>query len=73
MFEERTLEMQYDGQLLRELRQLEYSLTARGKTKIEHPSGGHDDHCDALALAASEFRNDGDSGYATTSDNVVVL
>jgi Phage terminase-like protein, large subunit len=73
MFENGSLTMQYDGQLLRELRQLEYSLTARGKTKIEHPSGGNDDHCDALALAAREYRGDSGDDYATTSDNVVVL
>ncbi|AFH22870.1 phage terminase large subunit [environmental Halophage eHP-36] len=73
MLENDELTLSYDGQLLRELRQLEYSLTARGKTKIEHPDGGHDDHTDALALAAREFRGDGGSGYASTSDNVVVL
>jgi len=73
MLENDELTLSYDGQLLRELRQLEYSLTARGKTKIEHPDGGHDDHTDALALAAREFRGDSGSGYAQTSDNVVVL
>jgi len=72
-----TVTLAYDGRLLRELRQLEYSLTARGKTKISHPDGGHDDHADALALAASVFRGgtgagDG-SNYATDAENVVVL
>jgi len=72
--EDGALTLAYDGKLLRELRQLEYSLTGRGKTKIHHPSGGHDDHTDALALAAHARRGGapGD-GYARTSDDVVVL
>ena len=31
--------------------ELEYSYTSGGKMKIHHPSGGHDDFSDALALA----------------------
>lgn len=31
--------------------ELEYEYTSTGKTKIHHPSGGHDDFSDALALA----------------------
>jgi hypothetical protein len=74
MFEGGDLELAYDAQLLRELQQLEYSTTARGKTKIEHPSGGHDDHADALALAAREYRDEsGDGGYARTEDELVIL
>jgi Terminase-like family. len=30
---------------------LTYSYTSSGKIRIEHPSGGHDDYSDALALA----------------------
>lgn len=30
---------------------LTYSYTSTGKVRIEHPSGGHDDYSDALALA----------------------
>jgi hypothetical protein len=63
----------YHGQLLREMKQLRYQLTGRGKTKIEHPDGGHDDHCDALALAARAHRGGGDGGPNITGDNVVVL
>jgi phage FluMu gp28-like protein len=62
-----------DDRLLRqELTDLEYEMTRGGKTKIGHPDGGHDDHPDALALAVSDI-TDADSGYASTSDNVVVL
>jgi len=42
--------------LSRELKELTYSLTASGKTKISHPDGAHDDHPDALALAVDGFR-----------------
>lgn len=67
-----------DDRLLRqELTDLEYEMTRSGKTKIKHPDGGHDDHTDALALAASGLLGTvvvgDDSDYATTSDNVVVL
>ena len=41
--------------LVRELKKLTYSLTSGGKTKISHPSGGHDDPPDALALAADRY------------------
>jgi len=67
------LTLAYDGQLLREMRQLEYSLTGRGKTKIQHPDGGHDDHCDALALAAHVHRGGTTNDFASSPDNVVTL
>jgi len=35
-----------------QLTALEYDYTSSGKLKIFHPSGEHDDFCDALALAA---------------------
>jgi hypothetical protein len=31
--------------------ELEYEYTSTGRTKIHHPTGGHDDFSDALALA----------------------
>lgn len=37
--------------LIYELQDLEYELTARGKTKIHAPDNGHDDFADAFALA----------------------
>jgi phage FluMu gp28-like protein len=42
--------------LRRELKKLQYSLTAGGKTKISHPDNGFDDHPDALVLAADAHR-----------------
>lgn len=37
--------------MVNELMDLGYSYTSTGKVRIEHPAGGHDDFCDALALA----------------------
>ena len=38
------------GRLVHELTALEYDYTPTGKLKVSHPTGGHDDHADALAL-----------------------
>jgi hypothetical protein len=43
-------------QLLRELKLLERRPRAGGKTLVDHPHGGHDDHANALALAAAKCR-----------------
>jgi len=48
--------------LRREFTDLEYEMTRGGKTKIHHPDGGHDDHSDAVALAAHGRRQTGDAG-----------
>ena len=39
------------NKMLNQCLDLEYSFTSSGKMKIEHPTGGHDDFSDALALA----------------------
>lgn len=39
------------NKMVNECLELEYSYTSTGKIRIEHPSGGHDDYPDALALA----------------------
>lgn len=39
------------NQMFHECLSLEYEFTSTGKTKISHPSGGHDDYADSLALA----------------------
>lgn len=39
--------------LVRELKMLERRPRAGGKTLVDHPHGGHDDHANALALAAA--------------------
>jgi len=53
--ESEELTLAHHPRLSRELKKLTYSLTSGGKTKISHPSGGHDDHPDALALAADGY------------------
>lgn len=40
-----------ENRMVSELMDLGYSYTSTGKLRIEHPSGGHDDFSDALALA----------------------
>lgn len=40
-----------ENMMVSELMDLGYSYTQTGKIRIEHPSGGHDDFCDSLALA----------------------
>jgi hypothetical protein len=37
--------------MVEQLLSLEYSKTSTNKTKIEAAKSGHDDYCDALALA----------------------
>ncbi|AFH22663.1 terminase large subunit [environmental Halophage eHP-32] len=49
------LTLAHHPRMSRELKKLTYSLTAGGKTKITHPDNGHDDHPDALALAADGY------------------
>lgn len=40
-----------ENKMATQLTALEYKYTGTGRLKISHPSGGHDDFCDALALA----------------------
>lgn len=40
-----------ENMMVSELMDLGYSYTQTGKIRIQHPSGGHDDFCDSLALA----------------------
>jgi hypothetical protein len=50
--------------MARELRNLERRPRPGGKTQVDHPRGGHDDHANALALAAATIikRRPGDVG-----------
>jgi hypothetical protein len=41
-------------QLARELKSLERRLRSGGRVLVDHPRGGHDDHANALALAAAK-------------------
>lgn len=40
-----------ENAMYQQLTALEYQYTSTGRVKISHPEGGHDDYCDALALA----------------------
>ena len=42
-----------EPRLIREFKLLERHPRAGGKTVVDHPRGGHDDHANALALAAA--------------------
>ena len=44
------------AQLIRELKNLERRPQAGGKDRVDHPRGQHDDHANALALAAAKAR-----------------
>ena len=57
-FAEGRIDLLDHPQLTKELKALERRLRAGGKTLIEHPRGGHDDHAVALALATLQCRPD---------------
>jgi hypothetical protein len=52
VFAQGRIEILDHPQLIRELRLLERRPRPGGKTIVDHPSGGHDDHANSLALAA---------------------
>ena len=58
LFAEGRIDLLDHPQLAKELKALERRLRAGGKTVVEHPRGGHDDHAVALALAALACRPD---------------
>jgi len=53
LFAQGRIELHDHPQLVRELKLLERRPRAGGKTLVDHPSGGHDDHANALCLAAA--------------------
>jgi hypothetical protein len=53
LFAQSRVELLDHPQLARELKLLERRLRVGGKTIVDHPSGGHDDHANALALAVA--------------------
>lgn len=53
LFAQGRIELLNHPQLVRELKTLERRPRAGGKTLVDHPHGGHDDHANALALAAA--------------------
>lgn len=52
---------QPENKMVQQLTALTYDITKTGRTKIGHPSGGHDDFPDALALASRAME---DTQYA---------
>jgi hypothetical protein len=61
LFAQGRLELLDHAPLARELKMLERRPRAGGRTLVDHPTGGHDDHANALALAvalASHIRGD---------------
>ena len=58
LFAEGRIDLLDHPELAKELKALERRLRAGGKTVVEHPRGGHDDHAVALALAALACRPD---------------
>lgn len=61
LFAQGRIEVLDHSQLARELKLLERRPRAGGRTLVDHPTGGHDDHGNALALAvalASQARSD---------------
>ncbi len=60
--------------LLRELKNLERRNRVGGKTVIDHPSGGHDDHANALALACARVASRGTPwSHAVIPDGIIRL
>ena len=50
------LKLPNNKKLLYELMDLRYEITSSGNMKIHHSERGHDDYCDALALACYHFK-----------------
>jgi hypothetical protein len=65
LFSQGTIALLDHPQLVRELKMLERRPRAGGKTLVDHPSGLHDDHANALALAAALAVRTGRSGLIT--------
>jgi hypothetical protein len=58
--------------LIRELRMLERRLQAGGKDRVDHPRGQHDDHANALALAAATISAQ-PKGWGFLPPSVIVM
>lgn len=57
MMEKDRLKFPRDKELIDEMRAFEYEITVHGNMKLHHPTGGHDDRLDALALACKDYDN----------------
>jgi hypothetical protein len=56
--------------LERELKNLERRPTAGGRDRVDHPHGQHDDHANALALAAAKASQGGVSPFVYIPDGI---
>jgi hypothetical protein len=56
--------------LIDELTALEYSFTSTGLLQVRHPSRGHDDYPDALALAVNALDTTAGQGAPTATARV---
>ncbi len=54
LFAQGRIEILDHPRLVRELKTLERRPRVGGRTIVDHPHGGHDDHANALALAVRE-------------------
>src|SRR5262249_14987796 len=52
--------------LIRELKCLEQRPRPGGRTQIDHPRGGHDDHANVVALAVALAAGDAPSDHSIT-------
>lgn len=69
--EDRDLTLPRLDRLVDELTALEYTFTSTGLLKIAHPTGGHDDYPDALALAVDARTSDASGHLAVSRTNLL--
>lgn len=65
------LTLPWHDRLVDELTALEFSFTSTGLLRISHPSGGHDDYPDALALAVDAKAGDSSGGLSVSRTNLI--
>ena len=63
LFAQDKIEILDHTELTRELRMLERRPRPGGKTVVDHPSRGHDDHANSLAIAATKAKKPTVHGY----------
>jgi hypothetical protein len=74
LFDEGRIDLLDHPEMIRELKLLERRPRQGGRIEVDHPRGGHDDHANALALAAAPFAAEmpirfwGGNPYRTTEE-----
>ncbi len=71
LFAQGKIELVDHPQLVRELKLLERRPQSGGKTRVDHPAGGHDDYANALALAVAQCRQTRIVPYAGALETLV--